>query len=278
MREFKLILLFNVLLLCNSYFGYSSKTLPIKTLTDSSTVKKTASVSSFELEKGYWNTFIGKVGNEDVRLSIYLFNKGVIKGNCCYTGTEKDVKHEVSGSITGNNIKLTEVMNGKTYGRFAGKIFTTDLDRFEGVWTNLSTSEKKSFKLTYDCANSADYYGNRYNMYGRGEDVENFMKQVKKAILNNGKTWLAKHVKYPLNTTLNGKKRIRIKNEKTFIDHFNQICYPEFRKMIKADCTCNLFSKDDEVMLGNGEIWVGNTINSTEKKFSYMIVAINNDK
>jgi len=47
-----------------------------------------------------------------------------------------------------------------------------------------------------------------------------------------------------------------------------------FKQKIKEDYTTNLFNKDGEVMLGNGEIWIGNPSRPTDKN-KFIIASIN---
>ena len=60
------------------------------------------------------------------------------------------------------------------------------------------------------------------------------------------------------------------------IDNFDQIFHQEFKDNINSFCVCNMFNNYRGAMLGNGEIWINNTPNSTENKFDFTITAINN--
>jgi hypothetical protein len=103
------------------------------------------------------------------------------------------------------------------------------------------------------------------------EDVEfndaEFMQKVKNAIAESDKEWLANHIHYPLNTTLNGQKKIIVKNRQQLIDNFEQIFFPAYKEQIEKHSVSDLFSNWQGTMLGNGEIWIDENI----------IIAINND-
>jgi len=97
--------------------------------------------------------------------------------------------------------------------------------------------------------------------------ISEFMQKVKNAIAENDKEWLANHISYPLNTTLNGQEKIIVENRQQLIDNFEQIFFPSYKEQIEKHSVSDLFSNWQGTMLGNGEIWVGENI----------IIAINNN-
>jgi hypothetical protein len=214
------------------------------------------------------------LGKTRIQLSLFLSDNGELNGNYCLI--EKENKVQLSGQIKENKIILTEFLDGKPEGNFEGNIFTNNLDRFEGTWTDVSNINSIEFKLTLQsiCGGNLDQ---RYSdFYGTDIDVENFMKNVKTSILNGDKEWIANHVSYPLRTTLFKDKPITIKNRQQLIDNFDQIFHQKFKETIESFCVCNLFNNYQGAMLGNGEIWINNKPNSTEDKFDFNITAINN--
>lgn len=102
------------------------------------------------------------------------------------------------------------------------------------------------------------------------------MKHVKSSILSDDKLWIADYINYPLKTTLNGQRSITIKSKKQLITNFDKVFHRAFKDKIKTFCTCNLFYNDYGAMLGNGEIWINNTSNSTSDKFDFCISMVNN--
>ncbi len=116
----------------------------------------------------------------------------------------------------------------------------------------------------------------RYDLYGADSDVEEFMKHVKTSIINGDKEWISKHVDYPLETTLDGENPIKIKTKKQLVANFDKIFYQAYKDKIKSYCTCNLFSKDDGVMLGSGLIWINNSPKSNAIIYDFNIIGINN--
>ena len=100
------------------------------------------------------------------------------------------------------------------------------------------------------------------------------MATVKQAIVTNNKQWLAVHVQYPLHNVLK-KGYPKVKNKVLFVQYFDQIITPEFKKKVADDYTTNLFVKEDAVMLGDGEIWVKASENPATRGDDFTIIAIN---
>ncbi len=226
------------------------------------------------LDKHWWHDFDGTLDTTEIQLSIYLMDSGKVEGNYCYKKDESKIK--LQGKIKGDTIELTELVNGRPNGRFIGRIFTDSRDRFEGTWTDHSADKSKEFKLVYSSAISRTLPDHGRYEIGTDEEVEGFMKHLRNSILNGDKEWVANHIKYPLRTTLDGQKSITIKNKKQLIDGFDHIFYQTFKNKIKSYCICNMFSKGEGVMLGNGEIWINEGSNWNAGKCDCKITAINN--
>ena len=227
------------------------------------------------LDKNWWYDFDGKLGETNIELSIYISDSGELKGNYCYKKYE--TKIQLVGQSKDNEIELTEFLNGKTNGHFSGKVFTDNLDRFEGTWTDISGAKHIDFKMTLASAGYEPDWQHRYSDFpGTDDDVENFMKHVKSSIFDNDKEWIANNISYPIKTTLNGNKKITIYNKQQLIDNFDEIFYQTFKDKLKSDCVCNMFNNYLGIMLGQGEIWIMVKPNSTDEKFGYLINGIYN--
>lgn len=228
----------------------------------------------FKLDSNAWSDFSGSLGKKQIRMSLHPLENGELKGNYCLHETERKI--EVLGEIKQGKMLLTEFSNGKPTGRFEGRIITGKGDQFEGTWTDNANSNAIAFTLTLEsiCYASLDH---RYSdFYGTDEDAEKFMKDVKTAILNGDKEWIGDHVSYPLTTTLFKNKSITIKSKKQLLANFDLVFHQAFKDRIHASCVCNMFKNYQGVMLGNGEIWIYTTPNSTENKYDFCIIAINN--
>lgn len=229
---------------------------------------------AYNLDVNMWNDFEGKIGNEDIQLSIYLFENGQIKGNYCYKKYENKI--QLTGQLTGNKIELTEFINDKPNGYFQGKAFTNKYDSLCGYWTDISKTKHLDLKLSLKSMGGGSFEHRYSDFYGSDKEVENFVKHIKSSIMKNDKDWIANHVKYPLYTTLNNEKAIKIKNKQQLFDHFDQVFHKTFKEKIQTYCPCNLFHNYQGVMLGNGEIWIYQKPNSNENKYDYYIISINN--
>ena len=219
------------------------------------------SAKQFDFSSNTCYDFEGVLGDAPIQLSICMGeNPDYLTGSYCYKKYENKIR--LAGEFNGDQIELNEFLNDKINGHFKGKIFRDDTERFEGIWTDASGKKQLEFKLI-----SMSYVGytspnQRYSDYSASdEEIENFMKKIKLSIANDDKEWIAAHTRYPLKTTLNGQKKITIKNEQQLIDNFEQIFHPAFKEQIEKHCVCNMFYNSQGIMLGNGEIWInGNSI------------------
>lgn len=148
---------------------------------------------------------------------------------------------------------------------------------FVFISCNQSTPNQVEKKSSSSIKEKATPKPRKYSgFYGTDGDVENFMKRVQSSILSEDKEWIAEHTRFPIKTKLNSKKKISIKNKQELISNFNKIFNQEFKNKIKVSSTTDLFHTYQGVMLGDGEIWIDNKPDSTEKEYPYFIIAINN--
>jgi len=207
--------------------------------------------------------FDGKLGGTDIRLLIDISEDGnTVKGNYCYC--KYDTKIQLEGVMNGDQIELTEFLEGKPNGYFQGRIFTDNAPRFEGTWANAEKTKQLDVKTRSSIGGGGSYTLDKfYDYYGTNEEIEGFMKKVKQSIANGNKEWLSAHINYPLKVKLNGQKDMTIKNKQQFIDNFDQIFYPAYKEKIKKLCVCYMDYNWRGIMLGNGHIWTdGKTIMS----------------
>jgi hypothetical protein len=222
-------------------------------------------------EEGWWQTFEGKIGTASVQLSLYNLGGEQLKGNYCY------LKHETKLQLDGNNdngkVKLIETMNGKVTGYFFGSIDKED--SFTGTWTDSAKTRNIPFRLHLEWASAAPTYSHRYTSLSETDtQVEAFMAKTKAAILKGDKQWLADNIHYPIMVSVNGK-RTSIKTKEQFFNNFDGIVSQSYKNNVGAECTCNLFSNIQGVMLGNGEIWIDDFATAKGKVKLY-IKTINN--
>jgi hypothetical protein len=224
---------------------------------------------ALDIDVDMWSDFEGKLGKTAIKLSIFRFENGIIKGNYCYKKYEEKIL--LIGKIKGNNIELKEIVEGKTKGLFRGTVSTNGPDLFEGTWSH--DAQILSFKLSLSSICGGGYEHRYSDFDGKDIDVENFMKKVKFAILNNDKEWMADNIYFPIQVHINRKNTL-IKTKKQFMKNFDNIFYQQFKNEIKSFCVCNMFNNYNGVMLGNGAIWINPDGGSSYCK----ITSINNYK
>jgi len=230
-----------------------------------------SSIYAQKLDEGWWTDFDGKIGSSDIQMSLYLSQDGKLIGNYLYTRFENKISLE--GNISNNKIELTEYVNGKANGYFSCVLLENNA--IEGNWFNADKTKNLGLKLheTSAVGGSPDH---RYtDILGTDDEIEQFTKQVKSGIIKDQKEWISAHIEYPISVNVNGK-RLKINNKAKLLSCYASIFHQEFKDRIKKSSSCNLFCKNGSVMLGSGEIWVSNSRNSKEGKYSFVISGINN--
>lgn len=228
----------------------------------------------FTFNTNTWMDFSGKVNNKTVYLSLFQTNEGVLYGS--YIDCDRKNKVLITGEISGNQVHLIGLLKGKEVEEFNLKNISDSTDRLQGSRVIKSTKQKSlvSFRLEAMCGGTLEH---RYGDYfGVDDDVEQFMADIQTAVRTNDKVWMSKNVQYPIVVLVGQKKKLTIKNEAAFIQQYDKIFSVAFKNKIVASCTCNLFNNNSGVMLGDGEIWIYQKENSTEKDYNFIISAINN--
>lgn len=224
----------------------------------------TTQIRGFDLR--FWHIFTGKKGADTLHLTFYVSDNGDVKGHYHYETDE--VKIPILGKVIGSELVFRA---SKTGDLFKGLLYADDA--LKGIWTNAVTAQTTEITLRLSSASGyEDFYK---GMDGSADAIESFMKQVKTAVLNDDAQWLAAHTRFPINVDINNQQ-IEIQNETELIQQSPAIFHAKFKEKIRTACPLDLFNKRGEAMLGNGEIWIANTVNSTENSFDYMIIAINN--
>jgi hypothetical protein len=177
--------------------------------------------------------------------------------------------------VRGNEIYLTASLNGKITDELIGKIFTDDQDRLELNWRKIPSDKKSIYKavLLSVTAGTAD---KRYShIVGSDAAVEEFVSDVKKAVAKGDKIWLANNLFYPLKVRISEKLALNLKSKNQFLLQFDKIFTADFKSAVSKTYSHNHFNNYQGVMIGNGEIWINNTLNASEAKPIFQIIAIN---
>ena len=103
------------------------------------------------------------------------------------------------------------------------------------------------------------------------EAVEGFAATVKQQILDKDWAGLSENVVYPITV---GGKTYANKSEFASAD-WDSILSAEFINSIKEESCENLFSNSDGAMLGNGEVWISEWLDSSNESMGLKVIAIN---
>lgn len=99
---------------------------------------------------------------------------------------------------------------------------------------------------------------NRYEVAGITNPVafEAFFGQLQEAVKKGDKNEVANHVKYPLRVNKEGASRF-VHGEKQFVTEYDLIMTEKVREALLHQNVTNTFVNDQGVMVGDGELWLG---------------------
>lgn len=228
---------------------------------------------SLDLEVDHWYDFQGKLGSENIQLSFFTLPSGKLAGSYCSFSNESKV--DLNGKVNGNEIFLNASVNGKLISELRGKIFTDDQDRLELTWKNLTNNEKLIFKSTLMSVTTGTFSKRYTHLVGTDAALESFVIALKGAIQKNDKTWLGNRIFYPLRIRISAKSNIVVKNKGQFILMYDKIFNASLKEKLKLSFSYNLFNNYQGVMIGDGQLWINNSLNGTEEIPDFQIIAIN---
>jgi hypothetical protein len=226
-------------------------------------------------EKGEW--LVNYTGDIDGKYKIgmtLVYHGNNIQGVYFYNKYLKDIK--LSGEILkGNTMRLDEydnqgnptaVFDGrfieyanqdprKRYGASPSKL---DKEVIVGTWTRITDRKRMPFYLSIDNATYLRKGEGRYAKAGVDDDsiIEQSAQAFWKSVKSNNKTEVSKLISYPINVKIDGNSR-KIKDKDEFLDIYDKIFTPSFKRKVQQSIPHNMFVKCSGVMLGNGEIWFG---------------------
>lgn len=225
-------------------------------------------------ERGYYD-YEGTINtNIPIRMSIYPLGKDIV-GTYFYEKNKNETEIKLQGKSGKEKIVLYEYDEaGKNTGIFQGTMST--IDKIEGTWISSDHKISYPFVLSLESNIPGAEYGKRYSLVTNNksdQDVENYVSKIKNYILNDNKEQLAEEIEYPINVVINSKK-VQIKNKDDLINNYDKIFTVDYKKAISNAPTRYLFTNYQGVMLGNGEVWI-NDIIETDDNYKLMIIAIN---
>jgi hypothetical protein len=143
------------------------------------------------------------------------------------------------------------------------------------TWRNIITDKKSIFNSVLMSSNSGTSAKRYTHLLGSDKALESFIVTIKKAIANNDKMWIADHLFYPVRVRISEKSTLAIKNKNQLLLQYDKIFTPAMKQKISSTFSFNLFSNYQGVMLGDGQLWVNNGLNGTEKNPGFQIISIN---
>ena len=118
----------------------------------------------------------------------------------------------------------------------------------------------------------------RFTVAGlKNQEVETFFLNFKEAVGKSEKRKVAGMVSYPIRVTLKSGRRMRLANQAAFIRYYDQVLHEEFKQLIAATETKDLWAKSAGVATPRGEVWfsgIGKP-NQPEDVYEIKIIALN---
>lgn len=214
------------------------------------------------------SVFEGKLGEQNICMSIY--RKGSVLTASYILQNDQDREMNLQGTIQPDAASF--VLNSKDGAAFTGKIEpeTKEGSLLKGDYTYSAKGKNSKFSLALSHT-IGDTYESRYRLTSSNtKDIEAFASKIKLYVTENNKTGLAEMIAYPIKVTINDSK-VSISNKQEFVQKYDDIVNAEFKEKISNCYTKYLFSNDEGIMLGDGEIWFDNLNNN-----GLRIYAINN--
>lgn len=224
-------------------------------------------------DPNFWADYNGKLGDNEILLSIYKSADGKLSGNYRYVTDEKKT-FAITGSVKDCTYYLDVVDNkNKTLGKFVIRYTSEKVkktDNYDGVYTD--TNNKQSpLKLQLGTMVGGSATQRYFELFGTTGEVDAFAEKIKAAFINNDKKWLAAKCQYPLVIyPAKGKEKI-IKSEKDFLDSYNQLFSKAYVDKFKKIKCHTMFSNHMGVLMGKGEVIINHTKTSTFTNYEYGI-------
>ena len=102
--------------------------------------------------------------------------------------------------------------------------------------------------------------------------VTQFVVRLKQAVATGDRAGVAAMVNYPLRVNSSGGRSMTYRNAAALRASYARVFTPEVKAAVAAAKADDLFSRDQGVMIGNGEVWMN------EVHGSMKIISINHTK
>jgi hypothetical protein len=106
---------------------------------------------------------------------------------------------------------------------------------------------------------------------------QTFFSQLRDAVKNDNRGWVADHVSFPINIKIGGEQRA-IKTRQEFLVQYESVFNDKVRRAIEIQQPDALFKNWRGLMVGNGEIWFTAVRPDPidPQRIEYYIIGINN--
>lgn len=235
------------------------------------TAARTQETYIYKLNKELWSIFSGELDGEEIVMSLFPDTSDGVRGD--YFDKESETKIPLSGNIQGDSIFLKGYDDVTTV-LFKGKLIDKDGNYYQGIFRILPDGKEVFFKLMHTGGTGGTFEHRYTDLYGTTEEVEQFVKSMKQAVLTKNTEWLSTHIDYPINVAVGPNKIVKITSSKEFVDNAHRIFSASFREFIRSYRTKGLWHNHYGVSFGRGEIFIQNKKGSTPENYGYAIKEI----
>ncbi len=204
---------------------------------------------NYVIAKNNWTQFLFRKDLGGPCLYLYCFDDTVIRGRY-FENCEKKILFK--GEQINNDIVLTGYFNNKKY-RYMTISLVQDSGYYNGYWLDSAGGNRTPFKIAAGSVTPGTV-NKRYSEFGRinyevtDDEVEDFAKAIKSAVIANDRAWLASHIDFPIAPMVN-KKLLPLSNAEDFLKNYGKIVTPEVKVSMPSACPYNLdFWKEGAMM------------------------------
>jgi hypothetical protein len=105
-------------------------------------------------------------------------------------------------------------------------------------------------------------------LFGEHEAYRNFLHELQIAVSEHARGRVAAMVNYPLRTRINGQW-VRLQTPAQFLAHYDELLTPKTQDAITRQTYGELFSNNQGVMIGSGEVWYSGVCNDRNCQFAF---------
>ncbi len=255
----------------------------IENSSDLSDSEPTDIINTQEFDKNYIDTeqveaviindhnsvYLGNIGTQNISMAIYRDGEQLTASYI--TQNEEDGEINLRGTVQINTASFI-LYSEDNDTIFTGTIKpdTEEGELLEGTYTSSKNEAETPFTLARSHTIGITLETRYPLTTSNTEDVEEFVRKIKKYVKEDNKEGLAELINYPIRVHINGTK-VTINNAEEFEQNYDDIMNAEFKEKISNSFTKYMNSNYMGIMIGNGQMWFDNW-----KDKGLRIYAINN--